>query len=266
MRFVPGYTKDDPIKRRRAKSSRLLLGTAPSYPVACDWSSKEGPQEDQGQTGSCGGHGTSQGLMVAAAVQGILLGFVPSPAGIYTVTRCLERVPGTPLTDSGVMPADIFNAIALWGVRPLGLGYFDGRLSDVSQENVNLEPDLNELETDATHLIVGSYRIDETQGDVLMQAYGAIAKLGAIGVGIFVDTQFQQWQPSMGPLNDVDLADPNGGGHWTTIDGYDSAAGTFTILNSWGSSWGRNGHIDVTANWFKQAVTDVYAYDIKVTQ
>ncbi len=189
--FTPGYTPDTPAKRARAKSSRLLLGKEPPYPAAVSNRQFEKMLLDQGPIGSCGGHGTSHWLQVASGVQGVGLGFVPSPGGVYTTTRCLERVAladGTlpPLTDSGIMPADLVLALSLWGVRPIGELVSDPggevRNSDVDAANVNDEPDLEELEQEATHLVFGQYRIDERAPDVMGQTYAAISQVGALGV------------------------------------------------------------------------------------
>lgn len=270
MIFVPGYTRDTPPKRARAKSSRLLLGASPNYPATCDNRNLERLQLDQGPTGSCGGHGTSHRLQVAGTKQGVswLASNVVSPGGVYRVTRCLERSPNPDgslptLSDSGIMPADLVVALSLWGVRAFSGTVTDPdgtvRVSDVTAANLVDEPDLAELEADAKALLLGQYRIDETAGDALAQTFATIASQGAVGLGIFVDSAFQGWDPSQGPLDRVNLADPQGGGHWLCADYYDANAGTVGLWNSWGAGWGRNGHVEVTANWFREAVSDIYA-------
>jgi hypothetical protein len=275
LKFVPGYVRDEPKKRARAKSSRLLLGASPNFPVACDNRSKERVQEDQGPTGSCGGHGTSQRLQVAGAVQGVqwLVDNVVSPGDVYRMTRCLERVPNLdgslpPLSDTGIMPADLAFELSHWGTRAFSGTVTDPdgtvRVSDVTAANLVDEPVLADLEADATHAMIGQYRIDEGAGDALAQTFAAIASQGAVGLGIFVDSAFQGWDPSQPPLDSVNLIDPSGGGHWLTADYYDSNAGTIGLWNSWGAGWGRNGHVEVTARWFSKAVTDIYADKIQM--
>jgi len=257
----------------RAKSSRLLLGSSPNYPVVCSNRGFEQLQLDQGQTSSCGGHGTSHRLQVAAGKQGVNLGFVVSPAGVYTVTRCIERVVDAsghlpPLSDSGIMPADLVLAVSIWGVRAIKSPVTDPdgsvRVSDVTVANVNDEPRLDELEADAVSILHGQYRIDEQAGDAFQQTCAAIASQGAVGLGIFVDMAFENWVPSNGPLNSVNLRDPQGGGHWLCAVGYDSNAGTLDLWNSWSSSWGDNGHVQVTSSWFASAVSDIYADKLQV--
>lgn len=259
-----GYTPD-PARKRTQRPLRHLLGAAPAYPSAFSLEAYEAPILDQNACGSCTGHGTAQGIYVAFGAVGAPLPWVPSPGGIYTITRCLERPSiQTPLTDSGGSPADVMTAISNWGIRPMRAPSPQGFHTDVDPSNVNDEPKLDELGADALNVVVGEYRIDETAPDAVSQVCASIARGVPVGIGVFVDTGFENWDPSSGPYPAVDLTDPAGGGHWLCVTSYRIEGGT-TILrgpNSWGPSWGSAGHFEVTDAWLRAAASDIYALNV----
>ncbi|MBA0083824.1 MAG: hypothetical protein HRJ53_02410, partial [Acidobacteria bacterium Pan2503] len=207
-RFGKGY-RPDPPSRRTQKPSRHLLGSAPAIPPSATLESFEAPIMDQGQTGSCTGHGTAQALFTSYAAHGSVLPFVPSPAGIYTVTRVMERdINTTPLRDDGAMPSDVMAGISKWGIRPMGERPPDGRFSDVDPVTVNAEPSVFQLASDALRLETGEYRIDMAESDWWDQVCAAIATNCVVGIGVFVDTAFEDWDPAKGPMTSVNLSDP----------------------------------------------------------
>jgi hypothetical protein len=276
-----GYRKDKPEVRAKQPRFRDKLraqlpnGFRAVLPKSVTLRSRECPRMDQGQFGSCTGHGTAQGLAVSCAVAGIKLGFVPSPRGVYANARCMELSdPSQPLTDSGSEPADVMTVLQTLGVRAIQAPTDDGRYSDVDDTNVNAKPTLLELEAEVVHLVVGEYRIDEKSADAPQQVAAAIAGLHggpscAVGIGVFVDTAFMNWTPKGGPLDaPPNQNDPNGGGHWVAIVGFATAAdGTlvFDVVNSWGDMWGDGtGHIQVTQKWLMAAVSDIYVLTAQI--
>jgi hypothetical protein len=260
-----GYIQDSPAHRLRQKSSRLLLGTAATSLPAVSLRPYEpnGFPLDQNKTGSCGGHGTSAGIAISFEGAGIPLAFIPSPKSIYSITRqsALSK-PGTALTDSGVMPADVMATSSTFGIRAMTAPSPQGFHSDVDPSNVNQTEDLLELEQAGQKIVVGEYRIDETASDFLDQVRLSLAAKVAVGLGIFVDTSFQEWTNGDPPLDSVNLNDPNGGGHWICCVGYDTTQDFFELLNSWGPSFGDAGHIRVSSAWMQAAVSDCYAINV----
>lgn len=250
MRYSLGYNPD-PAHRRTQKDARALLATflttAPTLqPTSlAQWNA---PIMDQGSgefgTGSCTGHGTSQALYTTWGSLRLDLPFVPSPDGIYTPTRCLDRAGATmvgtqpkPLTDSGAIPADVMLSLAKYGVRPIKAPTPDGRYSDCTPATINLEPSLADLELSGRKVVTGEYRIDETASDfiVLVQQSLSVAKV-AVGIGVLVGDNFQDWNPSTGPLAVPDDPNsPDSGGHWLCIDSWDSWSGGVMLSgpNSW---------------------------------
>jgi hypothetical protein len=242
-----GYIPDADHKRRQ-KDSRLKFGASPAVPRQASLAKYRGPILDQGQTGSCTGHGTSQAVYTSCGASGNPLPFFPSPGITYKVVRVLERADASvPLGDTGAMPSDLLTVLRSFGIAPMQGPTPDGRNSDVwgpadaPNPNVNLEPNLLDLETAGLKLVTGEYRVDETNGDAAQQIQASIASNAAAGIGIFIDVRhFMQWDPSSGPISLMNLADPQGGGHWLALDYfYTTNAGlvVFGGPNSWSVTW-----------------------------
>lgn len=264
----------------------MLLGLTPELPAAASLERFEAQIMDQGRTGSCTGHGTSQGLVVAFASKGAPLDFVPSQLMPYQVGRAAARAERAstlpsldkfpPLADEGAMPADVMAGITLWGIRPMGPLPTDGRFSDVTPDNVNDEPQLGELEAGAATLVVGEFRIDELAGDVCDQVARAIAGGVPVGIGTFVDEPFEMWTPGTALPGIPNTNDPNGGGHWFLITSYRTAttadvdaglvdqfgAPIFRGPNSWGPTWGDGGHWEANADFIRSA-WDLYPFTVR---
>jgi hypothetical protein len=280
-----GYHRDPPHKRTQIDIRAHLYGlkatVLPDVWSARPYRSRTG---DQGQTGSCGGHGSATGLATASALSTAFFGgvftlpFFPSPQGIYAVTRSLERLPNIDgslplLTDSGIMPSDLGTAVSWFGVRPIGPLAPDGRYSDVigpsdaGVANVFDEEDFAKLETDGQRIVTGEFRIDENAPnlvDLVRQTlFGAKAP---VGVGTYVDSQVMGFGPTSAPVGPGNLNDPNGGGHWITIDGYRRNPNTglyeFDVHNSWGPDYGDAGSFWGTEVWLRSA-TDLIAWTVR---
>lgn len=252
------------------------------------------PVMDQGQTSTCTGHASSDGAFTSFGKAGAPLDWVPSQAGIYVLGNATSRAaqgldPAThPLVDQGAFPADVMDGIAKWGLRPMG-PEVEGRFSDADAETCVAEPTLDELETDALHL-VESHAI--ARGPNLIGDVCAALAEYAVPTGFFVDTAFEQWNPMNGfvgaPLNPND---PNGGGHYVDVVGFVRAgilaqqgagalprimrataeqaaalavaagrlasnAPVFFVKNSWGDTdWGLGGFFLATKAWLLDAQT-----------
>jgi hypothetical protein len=268
VKYGLGYHRDAPHKRTQRDAKQLLVHRYASSRLSLAHAEDLRPFEDemlnQLEFQACTGHGTSQGISIVDKTQGLGLGFTASPIGIYTPGRALGRGgdPSVRLSDTGAMPADVMAAIAQFGVRPMGPRNPNGN-TDCTAENINAEPTLDELETDAKALVVGEYRINELDHDVCDQVAAVISdKRVPVGVGTYVDTAFSNWRAGDLPMGLANQSDPNGGGHWMVIVGYFTDPATrkriFIVCNSWGEGWGDRGHIYVTEGWIKSA-WDLYA-------
>lgn len=234
-----GYIPDADHKRRQ-KDSTLRFGNSPTVLQQTSLASFRAPIFDQGSTGSCTFHGTPQAVYTSAAASGTPLPFIPSPRVGYALVRILERQDASQkLTDSGAMPSDLLTVLRQYGVAPMGPSS-DGRFSDVGPSNVNDEPSLLDLETSGLKLLTGEYRIDETNPNFAAQIQASLTSNAAAGIGIFVDSGFMNWTGIAGPIDTIDLTDPNGGGHWLALDYYythPSFGLVFGGPNSWGTGW-----------------------------
>lgn len=228
-----------------------------ALPESVDLLPYEPPVFDQGSTSSCTAAATTAGVAVALAAAGSPLGFVPSQRELYAVTRAMERAlaapPGQPLpalTDSGAELADVYAALARYGVRPmLEQRTSDGRFYDVEIDHVNDEPSFADLEASINRPIVGPYGIDPTDpnaGDTMAAALASGIPIGTAG---FVDTAFEQLSAEQiaGAPN---LADPGGGGHALLVPGYRMVNGArqWKVRNSWGA-WCLGGYCWASEAW-----------------
>lgn len=275
-KYAKGYRRDLPHKRTQ-KDAGPLLRALPAAPASANHEANEyRPILDQSNAGSCTGHGTAQALYTAFSIDGEPLAWCPSPKGVYANVRAKERADTTPsgatlpvLTDSGAMPSDIMVVISTYGIMPMQAPSPQGYISDVDASNVNEDPKLGDLEKEALCIVTGEYRIDETASDFIAQVCTALASGGAkglgapIGLGIFVDTAFENWDPSQPPLSTVNLNDPQGGGHWVCATSYRTDANgkiVFRGPNSWGVGWGDQGHFEFTEDWLKASCMDCYPF------
>ena len=282
-----GYLPDTDDRRRRQKPSTLKFGASPAVPAQASLASYRIPIFDQGQTGSCVGHGTAMGVATSANAAGAPLGFVPSPGLAYKLARVLERTSNSiPLADGGSMPTDVLTVLLNWGIKPIGPMAPDGRNSDVwgpndqnngALPNVDTEPTLNELEDSGLCLLAGEYRIDETATNAVGQIQAAVSSGFSVGVGIFVDTAFMSWDPSTGPIRSVNLQDPQGGGHFPVVDYYYTMADGTVVVggpNSWSTNWpGVGGAVpsplwtpgcwEMTAPCFMSVLSDALIFQVR---
>ena len=285
MAFFKGAKKSQPHKlaSKKAGASHPVIAVmlaAASIPASCDLAPYEPARLDQGQSGSCTAHSFSGSTSTACRKAGIVLGFEPSPRETYATTRGIERAAATPagtplpaLTDSGAEPADVFTAGSTFGTSPMLGPTPDGRNSDIwtaadttaQPENVNNEPDGNQLQTAGTSIVTGEYAIDPTAANVSDVVAAAIASGFPVYVAFFCDSAFEQLQ--VGQIaQPPNTNDPNGGGHAVYLSGYTTNADgtrTFILSNSWGTGWCDNGRCLVSEAWLK-ATWELYVMDVQV--
>jgi hypothetical protein len=260
--FAKGCSLDKGKHRYTSFNVARMRGlVSQPVPSSIDLSAFQPPVMDQGPCGSCEGHSSAAATYTSFAKAGEKLPWVPSPGDIYKLARCVDRFdPNTALTDGGTETNSVLRAIAEFGIRPMGPLTSDGRYSDCEPSNVNLEPNLAQLEQDALTLIVSPYAIT-TSGDEKWNDYqAALANGFTVRVDSFVDTAFEQWQAGNQPFGVPNYADQNGGGHALYSAGYSAAGGDVT--NSWGLQWGMSGHIIVSKAFILQC--DVTVWKVSV--
>jgi hypothetical protein len=262
MPLAKGCVRDAPHKRtQKSALEHPQIARLYTLPASASLESFEAAIEDQGQTSSCTGHGTSQGLWTAFAAAGQPLPWVPSPGGIYKLARAVARVPNAngslpELTDDGAMPSDVMSAISTWGIRAMQGPTLDGRSSDVTPGNVNDQENLAQLQQDGARIVTGEYRIEETSPTVVEQVCTAIAAGIPVGVSFFCDGAFENWTAGQAPIGVPNMDDSSGGGHWVVLTSFWTAPGGVRVVrgpNSWGPGWGDRGHFEANENWLRSA-------------
>jgi hypothetical protein len=226
---------------------------------------------DQGDTGSCTGHGTACGIYTTC---GDKLGFVPSPDGIYRNARCVDRAAKhhsgalPKLSDDGAFIDIVMRGITAYGIRPIDAPTSDGRYSDCEPSSINDEEMLGDAEIEATTLLIGEYAITATGALRIQQMRQALAAGYAITFGAFVDMAFENWTPDLPPQGACDPNDPNGGGHCMCVIGYQTEVDgktTFIVRNSWGATWGAGGNILVSED-FVATMEDVTVMHVTIVR
>jgi hypothetical protein len=261
-----GYTPDKTFDQRPHFSTRMSPDVAffsSSLPSKTAYS---GTPFNQSNVGSCGGHGTAKALRQAYLSAGYAWPFPGSedfsPKWFYGLGRRLSTpatsASGPPLTDSGIDPTTLLQVIPQFGVVPIGTDAQcpapDGSYSDCYSTNCNDDVQLDAEIKGRLELDFTAYNIDAsgTADQIAFQVGSTLSAPGlANAFGIFVDSAFENWDPSQGPLSsETNLNDPNGGGHWIDEDEitmtYVHGTRCWGFLNSWSESWGLNGRIYVT--------------------
>ena len=272
-----GHVKDTRPHTRKPVS-HLLFGverkiTIAETPKSVDLRPYGAAVMDQGQSSTCYAHAPSAGLYGTAMGQGIQLApwfpvSVPSQKGIADAVRMLARAkklpPGykgelPPFVDEGAMPADVVEAIGTIGIRARRPLVPDDRNSDVDPATINDEAgELDDLKEERQTILTAEHFLDETASDYEAQLRATLAAKIWVCSGIFCDTRgarsVEEWDPLTGPLGEPDYADPDGGGHYIVICGYDTMLdGTTEWLwqNSWSWRWGLKGFGKGNAAWLR---------------
>ena len=246
-KYATGYI-DDPASLPRTPFLHLAAVLGADVPDACSLEAHLPGCMDQGQTGSCTGHGTSGAVYTTCDAQGSNIGFVPSPDDLYKGGRAIDRARDASgrfpaLQDQGAAPNQVARFMNVYGIRPMGPMAPDGRNSDVDPSTVNDEPNLVDLEQDATCVLVGEYQIFGTAEERAAQVRQAIAN--GYAVGCAVPGGSNAWQNNEG--DKVAVLGPTGTelDHWVFLYGYEKQSdGTYLwkLRNSWGRFWGTDGN------------------------
>lgn len=264
-RFARGYIPDPDGHRVTSFRHAKFGAAAVALPDSVDLTPFAPDPLDQSACGSCVGHALAGAVATSFARAGAPLGFVPSPRSIYQLARCIDRLsPSEPLTDEGSMPNQAIRSLNEWGIRPMRAPSPQGFNSDCDASNVNNEPTLDEIEQDATLLLIGQYAIDSTGAQRINDVCAALAAGYAVTVASFVDTAFEDLTANSAPYDVPDESDPNGGGHYLMVAGFKKvgAARLFLIQNSWGTEWGDGGRCWVTEAFIKQC-SDIFALSVR---
>jgi len=239
-----GYLRSPPHARgTRALHEMLPLVGDEQLPPSADFSSLLPVVLDQGQQGSCTGHGVGEAIWGAQNRLRVTAGQSPverpSPAWLYYVARVLD---GDAAEDVGSSPSSVLHgAEALGFVSNAQLSYSDSVL-EPPHDRI---PELERLAYDQK-LLTGTARITSTGTQRVRDIQTALAAGYLVTFGTDVDDAFE----ALGPT-DVwpGVTGTVLGGHCMCLTGYRTVSGRvqFRVRNSWGSGW-----CDGGSCWFDQ--------------
>lgn len=244
MTFATGYVPDpEGYKRTPFHQAKARMGVT-ALPLLMSMLFFAPAMLDQNRTSSCTGGATGAAATCDLAANDTPLGFVASPRGIYDNGRSIDRVPDPdgslpPLTDDGAEPNMVMRGISEWGVRPMRGPTTAGENYDCEPSNVNDEPKLDELEEEATHVLLGEYGITSTGKQRVIDMQTALAAKKPICAAIAGGSDtFQEYMGGvLGPIG-LDLD------HYIWFYGYEVLSDGSVVFfgsNQWGTSWGEQG-------------------------
>lgn len=239
-----GWTPDLPDHRDRIFNLEERIEKGSALPQKVSLRSEEPPIYDQGQLGSCTGNAIGFAVEHQQLVQKETSG-TPSRLFIYYEERVIE---GTVSQDAGAQIRDGIKVVATKGA-PLETDW----AYDISKFD---QRPPQQAYTDAVkHQALKYQSIVVGQPGAPMRT--AIANHRPIVFGFSVPDTFEDpnWDPAKTPLS---IPGPNNqivGGHAVAVVGYDFSLSRFSVpvfevRNSWGESWGDQGHFFMDYHWF----------------
>jgi hypothetical protein len=205
-------------------------------PKSVDHLSSHAHFRNQGHLECCVGFG----LGGASETRLRFLGYEPVPFswfGIWTITRQLNRASlNEPLVDEGTYPF-----LAAFGLRSFGIPTEEQFPYDASPEGVAREIDFQGLANASSFRLQAFNRITESNEDALVDTLKVLLANGhPTTVGMRVGRRYMEWRAGDDPVG-VEDGDPEGGGHYVYLTGYDDDGDTFRSVSSYGKGHGDNG-------------------------
>lgn len=214
---------------RRAPAFIPKLARLEDLPQTFDWWQhlKAPPCWDQGNTGSCVGHGRARQHRLLRMIAG-LPDFEPSRLGTYWQARKIEGATGL---DAGAMIHDSIKAGITEGVgREIDWPFDESKVLD--------EPPPVFFKNAVKSAIQDYRRVDPSNLRDLLEAI----TIGSVVFGIPVYESFES--ADVEKTGNVPMPkdnEPIVGGHCMLLTGFDRQHGFFIADNSWGPKWGKEG-------------------------
>lgn len=218
-----GWLPDAPDGRD--KSATLWLAPGTTYP-SVDRRDLVVEVLDQGPTSSCVAHAEAQQIRCQLIRQGIIDAPLPSRRMLYSAAR---REHGDQYLDAGTYLRSGFRAMRALGFCPESVHPWDPRWI-----NEGIPADAIRAAADQRWLD-GYYRIPTVGTSRSNYIRAALSKGHTVSFGTLVDAAFFDHTGLEPWTRDGGIE----GGHAMLVVGYDSRG--VTIVNSWGTGWGRDG-------------------------
>lgn len=195
-------------------------------PPKIDLTAELPPAWDQGQIGSCTGHGVG-GLALHAQLKVNPKAPAPSRLFIYYNERVLES---TIRSDSGAQIRDGLKVLANQGVPPETLWPYD-------VTKFKNKPVKKAYSTALKHKATAYHAVNSGSVKATLAAGYPVV------IGFTVYTAFESQEvANTGVLNMPGPQESVLGGHCVLVMGYDDSTQRYLIRNSWGTAWGKDGH------------------------
>jgi C1A family cysteine protease len=244
-----GWLPDRPSHKDWRLSKRLDTAAVPPESPRLDQATYP-PIRDQGQQGSCVGHGARSAMMQRLLFRdfNFWIKYDLSPAAAYYNARVIER---SVREDSGAYIRDVVEGAAKWGVA---------RESDCPYNDRRLVTSLSErAQTSAKwHQALHYYRCDEQGASPQVTVDNILRALRAGLPVIFGFTVFSNIGDADGDgyIRLPGPRDSEDGGHCMCIFGADTERRVFTGANSWSNTWGYRGYFTLPFDYFLQGLAD----------
>ena len=226
--FYPGF--------HQHPMAKLTAGGLPSMTTNVRFAP---PVWDQGQTGSCTGHGKAGMDTITLAAHGKPLPAAEQPAFEYRLGRAVDRTDwNIPLQDGGAYPNSLVRASSVWGVviETEGAGGRTANSPDYAtflEAHVNDEPKAEEMIAASRRVITGYNAIADNDTNKWQQFKQAFAGGHAVGVAVDAgNADFQNYNENAGPLGFTG----NEPDHWIFLIDY-AAVGALRAAGLYPATW-----------------------------
>jgi len=196
-----------------------------AYPLTASLAQFRPPVEDQGEEGACTAFGTSGAIRTLIRRHKPDFDFVWSHQQLYYDARSLE---GTIESDAGAQIRNVIKTLSNKGVAHEDLWPFS--------KSMFFAPTQDVYEDAVQYKALSYHRVNVDVDDVKR----AIASGYPVIVGLSVYASFE-YVGSDGLVPKPVVGEKLLGGHCMRVDGYGEIPGYFTVVNSWGTSWGKEG-------------------------
>jgi C1A family cysteine protease len=220
-----GWIPDRPDHRDHQFALRLDIRV--QLPASVDLRPSMPPIWDQGDVGSCVGHGVAAAHYVAQKLSGAQEPILPSRLFVYYNGRAID---GTVRQDAGTYIRSAVKGIAKLGVAEEKLWKYNTMRWATKPAQVAY---INAMK----HQALTYQRIDNTS---LYALHAALAAGMPIAFGATLYDSFYKPVDNVIPM--PALSEQAIGGHCMAIAGYDDTKQAFLIRNSWGKTWCDGGY------------------------
>lgn len=240
MTYRLGCRRDKPDTRDRLFGE---LGHSTAVPASSSLQDHVIQVLDQGDTSSCVAHAWAQALRIADMVAGVKNPPLASREFIYYGARKFDGQ--DPVTDDGTELRSAAKAITKFGRPPETAWPF-------RPNQINAQPSWEAFREGYDAKGPASYYRLTTTAEIKQAIAAGKPVVGGVNVGESIESY-------TGGIYDPSPSEPSIGGHALCFIAYDPSC--FTIVNSWGTSYGEGGFIRVSPRWAAQ-FSDLWAVAI----